>query len=375
MEKLFSDFDAEERKAWIADFQTWTATQLPVLEDASCRWGGTEREQMEHGLHLINSFLFCRSFVTDSLRFRDYERRMKPMRRCVDQVMQEVKDAVSVQAIDLTDPKLLVRHRGRPTKLEQKARALEAERKRKEEESEHPLLFDTETITPTPAAFKTASGTIGYGSLLHLDQWKWLMSTELQEAVDSIRTLRSEAGSAAEKAKALAEAGLAPEKVSVYAKEAAEKTEAYEVIYERVDMELATVYVRLKEDSTYKKQMTKRKVKIPELCTLLRPYYDRQPEGFKERVIQQIMENDPRQAAQRKKLLALKAQVDAIRKYLLRTDKPNTAVRIRTMTERIKQLEKLIGKEEAAPYYKVLEAAKANPYTRKNAKRKTEENQ
>ena len=34
------------------------------------------------------------------------------------------------------------------------------------------------------------------------------------------------------------------------------------------------------------------------------------------------------------------------------------------MTERIKELEKLIGKTETEPYYKVLEAAKNNPYVK-----------
>lgn len=362
MDKLFSTFSSEERQAWIADFQTWVSSTFPSLEDGNCSWSIDDRKQMEHGLHLINAFPFCRSFVSDSLMFQDYNRRLAAMRRCVDQVMEEVKKDISIQAVDLTNPKLLVRHRGRPTKLEQKARALEAERLIKEKEAEYPSLFEGNVVQATPVALHTASGSLGYGTLLHLDQWKWLMSKPLQDAVDTIRDLRSTAAAAAEKAKALAEAGVAAEKVSVYAKEAETNTEAYEHIYERVDVELATVYVRLKEDSTYKKQMLKRKVQIPELRSLLRPYYDRQPEGFKERVIQVIMQNDPRQAAIREKHKALKCRVDAIRKYLLRTDKPNTAKRIQTMTERIKELEKLIGKAEAEPYYKILENAKANPY-------------
>lgn len=364
MDKLFSTLSAEERQAWIADFQTWVASKFPALEDALCAWSSEDREQMAHGLNLINAFPFCRSFVADSLMFQDYNRRVTAMRRCINQVLEEVKKEVSLQAIDLSDPKLLVRHRGRPTKLEQKARALEEERKQKEAETEHPSLFEEAEMKNEPIALHTVSGAAGYGTLLHLDQWKWLMSKGLQEAVDTIRDLRSNAAAAAEKAKALAEAGVEPDKVSVYAKEAAKSTEAYERIYERVDDELATVYVRLKEDSTYKKQMLKRKVQIPELRSLLRPYYDRQPEGFKEKVIQHIMDNDPRQAAIRDKHKALKCRVDAIRKYLLRTDKPNTPKRIQTMTERIKELEELIGKTETKPYYKVLEAAKNNPYVK-----------
>ena len=46
MDKLFSTLSAEERQAWIADFQTWVASKFPALEDASCAWSSEDREQI-----------------------------------------------------------------------------------------------------------------------------------------------------------------------------------------------------------------------------------------------------------------------------------------------------------------------------------------
>ena len=82
---------------------------------------------------------------------------------------------------------------------------------------------------------------------MHLDQLKWLMSPDLANAIEAIRDLRTRQEDADATAKALALAGKPEQEVAPYAEEAIRLTKQVEGIYERVDNEMATVYVRLKE--------------------------------------------------------------------------------------------------------------------------------
>ena len=204
------------------------------------------------------------------------------------------------------------------------------------------------------------SGSLNGGTLLHLDQLKWLFSPELQEAVETVRDLRSRAEEAATTAKVLAEAGKPESEVEPYSQEAIKCTEAYEAIYVRVDNELAVVYVRLKEDTAFRASIEAQKVDPQQLRTTLRPYWDKveDKDAFKAKVIEDIKANDPEQKALREAEEKKKEQVDAIVKYLMRKDKPNTSKRIETMTQRYQALVELIGEEEAKPYLAVLNAAK-----------------
>ena len=147
----------------------------------------------------------------------------------------------------------------------------------------------------------TVSGNMTGGVGFHLDQLKWLMSDNLKEAVDTIRELRNAAAEAATTAKTLSMEKASEDRIAVYAKEAAEKTEAYERIYEQVDNEMARVYVRLKEDSTYIEEMKNKGTDPDALRTALRPYWDKveNKEVFKQQVIEDIKANDPEQAKKR----------------------------------------------------------------------------
>ena len=127
-----------------------------------------------------------------------------------------------------------------------------------------------------------------------------------------------------------------------------------------VDNELAVVYVRLKEDTAFRASIEAQKVDPQQLRTTLRPYWDKveDKDAFKAKVIEDIKANDPEQKALREAEEKKKEQVDAIVKYLMRKDKPNTPKRIETMTQRYQALVELIGEEEAKPYLAVLNAAK-----------------
>ena len=81
-------------------------------------------------------------------------------------------------------------------------------------------------------------------------------------------------------------------------------------------------------------------------------------EVFKAKVIETIKANDPEQRAIREAEEERKKKVDALIKYLMRKDKPNTEKRIETMTVRYQELVSLIGEEDAKPYLLVLNAAK-----------------
>ena len=366
----FSTMPPEARKAWLADYQQWVSVQLPTIVTV----GDSEQvKAFERGLDLISAFSFCRSFVREVRSFHEYRGHVKHLRRLVDKVNAEVRKSASV-AVDLNDPALLRPHVGRPTKEEQAARALAAERERKQRENE-PSLFGTVASVPsvTPAAPNTVSGSVGGGSMLHLDQLRWLMPDALREAVDSIRDLRAKAAEAATRAKQMAEDGKPEEDVSVFALQAAALTEQYENIYVDVDNEMARVYVRLKEDAAFIEGMRKQNVDIPSLRTQLRPYWDKveDKDAFKASVIAFIIENDPVQAEKRKAEEERQEKIRAAIKYITRKDKENTPKRIEGLEDRIKELVSLVGEEEAAPYYAILEAAKANPApARKNKEEK-----
>lgn len=356
--KQFSQMSLQERKAWLTEYQPWYAEELPQIEKA----GPVNVAAFEKGLLLISVFPYSRSFVQESLRFKDYASRRKLLRRYADKVTAEAQTLMVGSAVDLTDPALLVPHVGRPTADEAAARALQAEKERQEQEAAEKTLFGPKIDIPTidAAAPTTVSGSQNGGALLHLDQLKFLLSPTLAEAVETIRELRQRASEAATTAKVLAEQGKPEEEVEPYSKEAINCTEQYESIYERVDEELAIVYVRLKEDTAFRSDFEKQKLDPQEWRSTLRPYWDKvvDKEVFKAKVIETIKANDPEQRAIREAEEERKKKVDALIKYLMRKDKPNTEKRIETMTARYQELVSLIGEEDAKPYLLVLNAAK-----------------
>lgn len=359
-QKIFSTLTPAEQQAWLEQYQAWLQ-KLPAIEKANVITSAL-RTDIEEGLNLMAAFSYCRSFVSESLRFKDYKYRLKLIRKYADKVTSDVQN-LTKRNIDLTDPALLVPHVGRPTKEEQAARALQAEKERLEQEAKEETLFGTKATIPTeePPAPATVSGSLIGDAKLHLDQLKWLLSSTLQEAVDSVHELRTKAAEAATVAKQMALDGKPEEDIKPFSEDAAKYTEAYEDIYARVDDELARVYVRLKEDTTFIDSIKTKNIDPAELRTTLRPYWDKLDDAGKEKVKNEVIDfikaNDPAQAAIREaEEKKRKAAADII-KYLQRKDKPNTPKRIEGMKAKMAELKELIGEEEANTYLPVLNAA------------------
>lgn len=359
-QKNFSLMTPAEQQAWLEQYQAWIQ-KLPAIEKANVITSSL-RTDIEEGLNLMAAFSYCRSFVAESLRFKDYKYRLKLIRKYADKVTSDVQNQTK-RNIDLTDPTLLVPHVGRPTKEEQAARALQAEKDRLEQEAKEETLFGTKANIPTeePPAPATVSGSLIGDAKLHLDQLKWLLSPTLQEAVDSVHELRTKAAEAATIAKQMALDGKPEEDIKPFSEDAAKYTEAYEDIYARVDDELARVYARLKEDTTFIASIKAKNIDPAELRTTLRPYWDKLDDAGKEKVKNEVVDfikaNDPAQAAIREaEEKKRKAAADII-KYLQRKDKPNTPKRIEGMKAKFAELKELIGEEEANTYLPVLNAA------------------
>lgn len=359
-QKFFSNLTPAEQQAWLEQYQAWLQ-KLPAIEKATVITSAL-RTDIEEGLSLMAAFSYCRSFVSESLRFKDYKYRLKLIRKYADKVTSDVRN-LTKRNIDLTDPSLLVPHVGRPTKEEQAARALQAEKERLEQEAKEETLFGTKATIPTeePPAPATVSGSLIGDAKLHLDQLKWLLSPNLQEAVDSVHELRTKAAEAATVAKQMALDNKPEEDIKPFSEDAAKYTEAYEDIYARVDDELARVYARLKEDTTFIDSIKAKNIDPADLRTTLRPYWDKLDDAGKEKVKNEVIDfikaNDPAQAAIREaEEKKRKAAADII-KYLQRKDKPNTPKRIEGMKAKFAELEKLIGEEEANTYLPILNAA------------------
>ena len=359
-QKNFSLMTPAEQQAWLEQYQAWIQ-KLPAIEKANVITSSL-RTDIEEGLNLMAAFSYCRSFVAESLRFKDYKYRLKLIRKYADKVTSDVQNQTK-RNIDLTDPALLVPHVGRPTKEEQAARALQAEKDRLEQEAKEETLFGTKANIPTedPPAPATVSGSLIGDAKLHLDQLKWLLSPTLQEAVDSVHELRTKAAEAATIAKQMALDGKPEEDIKPLSEDAAKYTEAYEDIYTRVDDELARVYARLKEDTTFIASIKAKNIDPAELRSTLRPYWDKLDDAGKEKVKNEVVDfikaNDPAQAAIREaEEKKRKAAADII-KYLQRKDKPNTPKRIEGMKAKFAELKELIGEEEANTYLPVLNAA------------------
>ena len=350
---------AAQRAAWTQAYREFVSAQLPTIRNA--KQSSKELvEMMNKGLDLLTAFPFTRSFVSETRSFNSHFRVRTTFIRYCDKVTKEVQGTFG-ETVDLTDKSLLTPHVGRPTKDEAQARALAAERARQEREKNENTLFGKMGDIPDDNTIVegTVSGNMTGGVGFHLDQLMWLMSDNLKEAVDTIRELRNAAAEAATTAKTLAMEKASEDRIAVYAKEAAEKTEAYERIYEQVDNEMARVYVRLKEDSTYIEEMKNKGTDPDALRTALRPYWDKveNKEVFKQQVIEDIKANDPEQAKKREAEEKKTKRKNEIIKYLTRKDKANTAKRAKGMRERYTELIALIGEEEAKPYLPLVEKA------------------
>lgn len=209
-----------------------------------------------------------------------------------------------------------------------------------------------------------------------LSELKWLLPAELAAEVDNIRAYRATAAASAEKAKTMAEMGAKPDDVKPYSEEAAAMTDRYESIYERVDRELAIVYVRLREDAHYTAQFMERHnvTDTTDIIAALKPYFNKQDKDFTVRVRKIIDEENPETVARREAEKQTKERVDAIVKYIMRKDKKPSQQRVATLEKRIEELEQLRGKEFADIYRPILDKTREEVAAQASEKASNETN-
>lgn len=208
---------------------------------------------------------------------------------------------------------------------------------------------------------------------LHLDQLAWLMSKPLQERVKLVQSQRTTAEAASERAKMLAEMGGKQEEIAEYAEQAKVATEAYLQTYADVDEELAVLHKRLYLDVPFVDGFKKRfkGVDIEKIQYITRPYYEKVKKESPEidvRIRTIIEQENPEYAAKMKAEQEKKEELQQLHRYIMRTDKPASDERVKTMTERIERVRQLAGDEVADSYLPVLEKTKEENRKRNEAK-------
>ena len=231
---------------------------------------------------------------------------------------------------------------------------------------------------------------------LNLNQLAPLCSTELAKRIATVQSLRVTAEAASERAKTLADIGQPATVIEPYSQQAKEATEAYLAIYAAVDEELAILHKRLYLDEPFKERFIKKhstasqKVNIESILHVTRPYYEKvkmqekkaveeirakakskgeneeqavtewlaEHQSIDDRVKNIIEQENPEYAAKMKAEQEKKEELQQLHRYIMRTDKPASDERVKTMTERIERVRQLAGDEVANSYLPVLEKTK-----------------
>lgn len=350
--KPFLSMTHEEKLSYIATLRNYLNDGIPQMQSQF------STEVFKQGLELISAYSRTSSFLEEREIFHDYRAQLPSLVRWVETIIRESEQYVQLHAPQ-PDP-FLTPHVGRPTTEEKKAR--EQARAKQQEKMAQIAPKVIEAPEPTTVLDVVALS----GTLPTLRQIAWLMPQGIATRIDSLRDDRTAFADYSEQAKRLAAEGKEKE-ASDAAHEAQKLLVQIKGLYADVDYELAVIHIRLKDDPNYRKEKEEQWKKIDEIISFTKPYYAKVSEetptfvGEMQRI---IAENSPEAIAERERKAELKREADAIIKYLMRTDKPNTLKRIATMQERVKRLRELIG-EEAAPYEQKVKIDAERPVMRK----------
>lgn len=345
----------EEKLSYIATLRNYLNDSIPQMQSQF------STEVFKQGLELISAYSRTSSFLEEREIFHDYRAQLPSLVRWVETIIRESEQYVQLHAPQ-PDPNLTP-HVGRPTTEEKKAR--EQARAKQQEKMAQIAPKVIEAPEPTTVLDVVALS----GTLPTLRQIAWLMPQGIATRIDSLRDDRTAFADYSEQAKRFAAEGKEKE-ASDAAHEAQSLLLKIKALYSDVDYELAVIHIRLKDDPNYRKEKEEQWKKIDEIISFTKPYYAKVSEetptfvGEMQRI---IAENSPEAIAERERKAEEKREADAIIKYLMRTDKPNTLKRIATMQERVKRLRELIG-EEAAPYEQKVKIDAERPVMRKQRK-------
>ena len=342
----------EEKLSYIATLRNYLNDSIPQMQSQF------STEVFKQGLELISAYSRTSSFLEEREIFHDYRAQLPSLVRWVETIIRESEQYVQLHAPQ-PDPNLTP-HVGRPTTEEKKAR--EKARAKQQEKMEKIAPKVIEAPEPTTVLDVVALS----GTLPTLRQIAWLMPQGIATRIDSLRDDRTAFADYSEQAKRFAAEGKEKE-ASDAAHEAQSLLLKIKALYSDVDYELAVIHIRLKDDPNYRKEKEEQWKKIDEIISFTKPYYQKVSEdtptfvGEMQRI---IAENSPEAIAERERKAEEKREADAIIKYLMRTDKPNTLKRIATMQERVKRLREIIG-DEAEPYEQKVKIDAERPVMRK----------
>lgn len=354
--KEFTAMSHEEKLSYIAALRNYSNDQIPKLQS------DFSTEVFKQGLDLLSAYSRTKAFLEERAMFRDYHVQVPSLIRWIEALIRESEQYVRRNAPQ-PDP-FLPPHVGRPTTEEKKAR----------EEARHEQQKKMEAIAPklvAPAAevqepMMVLDVVALSGTLPTLRQIAWLMPPGIATRIDSLRDDRTAFADYSEQAKRLGAEGKETEAAEA-AREAQKLLVQIKGLYADVDYELAVIHIRLKDDPNYRKEKEEQWKKIDEIISFTKPYYAKVSEetptfvGEMQRI---VAENSPEAIAERERKAELKREADAIIKYIMRTDKPNTLKRIATMQERVKRLREIIG-DEAEPYEQKVKIDAERPVLRK----------
>lgn len=327
-----------------------------------------QKEAFEQGLTLLESVPSAQAFVRDSHRFRDYHRRVRQL-------------ITSLQIIPIPEAAEVKRHVGRPTKEEQ-ARYNEQQKQKALDEARQSLFPEVKpNVAVQPLTYggivANPNGESIAATMPNLAQIRPFLSPALQQRVNTVRDLRNEMASKAEKAKTMAEANEKSQQqnkgilyteaeIALLAIRATEiESHILPDIYMAVDREMGEVYLRLNQrngDPEYIAYVEKTFSLSPqELRTQLKPFYEKAQERdprFAVSIAEKIAADRPEVKAARDKAAKHKAEADAIIKYIIRKDKPSTKARVKGLKERIDRLRQeyadIVTEDELTGYEAIL---------------------
>lgn len=354
--KEFTAMSHEEKLSYIAALRNYSNDQIPKLQS------DFSTEVFKQGLDLLSAYSRTKAFLEERAMFRDYHVQVPSLIRWIEALIRESEQYVRRNAPQ-SDP-FLTPHVGRPTTEEKKAREKARDEQQKKMEAIAPKLVApaAEVQEPTTVLDVVALS----GTLPTLRQIAWLMPQGIATRIDSLRDDRTAFADYSEQAKRLGAEGKETEAAEA-AREAQKLLVQIKGLYADVDYELAVIHIRLKDDPNYRKEKEEQWKKIDEIISFTKPYYAKVSEetptfvGEMQRI---IAENSPEAIAERERKAELKREADAIIKYIMRTDKPNTLKRIATMQERVKRLREIIG-DEAEPYEQKVKIDAERPVLRK----------
>ena len=390
--KTFTQMTADEQMQWAAAFGEYLKTQWPLLEPVAVNRGQqltSDHQSLINALFdLLDVWPFATDFISQARKYGDYAARVYRL----PVYIEKVKDLLS--RTDTTATRALVTLVSKPAGGRRASAATIARREAEARAASQQQQLFTKPAATTPAATPSTTPTVSpvgsnVGSpaasfipptfrddaeyRLSVAQKRAFLSPDLQQRADQIRTLRTASDQAAERARTMGDMKAPAKDIKPVAKEAIRAHDEYVRIYADIDEELAVLYYRLLNDSPEWRLAFLRKygyikgsVKPADLLPLtdylhadllhdLKKHYEKlQSPEFDVRCRILVEQESPEYVERQKQEAEKQEEVQAIVRYLRRTDKPQSDTRLKTARSRFKRLQQLLGKQEAEDYRPLL---------------------